>query len=75
LTVTVKQTPVRGTTITAREEELAKAKRNFGYFTLLSNDFKNPIQALETCRRKDLVEKAFENLKERLNLRRLAVSY
>ncbi len=65
---------MRGITVTAKEEELVKAKRNFGYFALLGNDIKDPIQALEIYRRKDLVEKAFDNLKERLNLRRLAVS-
>lgn len=70
----VKQTPVRGITVIAKEEELTKAKKNFGYFALLSNEIKDPIQALEVYRRKDLVEKAFDNLKERLNLRRLAVS-
>lgn len=70
----VKQTPVRGITAAAKEEELIKAKRNFGYFALLSNDIKDPIEALGTYRRKDLVEKAFDNLKERLNLHRLAVS-
>ena len=32
------------------------------------------MEALSIYRNKDLVEKAFENLKERLNLRRLAVS-
>jgi len=31
-------------------------------------------KALEIYRNKDLVEKAFDNLKERLNLRRMAVS-
>ena len=35
---------------------------------------KEPIKALEIYRNKDLVEKAFENLKERLNMRRFAVS-
>jgi transposase len=70
----VKQTPVRGIKVIAKEEALAEAKRNYGYFALLSNDVKDPIQALEIYRRKDLVEKAFDNLKERLNLRRLAVS-
>ncbi len=70
----VKQTPVRGITVIAKEEALAEAKRNYGYFALLSNDVKDPIHALEIYRRKDLVEKAFDNLKERLNVRRLAVS-
>jgi hypothetical protein len=70
----VKQTPVRGIRVIAKEKALVEAKRNYGYFALLSNDVKDPIQALEIYRRKDLVEKAFDNLKERLNLRRLAVS-
>lgn len=70
----IKTTPVRGTKVTAKEEALAEAKRNYGYFALLSNDVKEPISALEIYRNKDMVEKAFENLKERLNMRRLTVS-
>jgi transposase len=65
---------VRGMKVYAKEEAITEAKRNHGWFALLSNDIKDPIEALEICRNKDLVEKAFENLKERLNLRRLAVS-
>lgn len=70
----VKSTPVRGTKVVAREEALAGAKRNYGYFALLSNETKEAHEALEIYRNKDLVEKAFDNLKERLNLRRPAVS-
>ena len=70
----VKSTPVRGTKVIAKEESLAQAKRNYGYFSLLSNEIKDPVEALSIYRNKDLVEKAFENLKEWLNLRRLAVS-
>ncbi|OPY80524.1 MAG: Transposase DDE domain protein [Syntrophus sp. PtaU1.Bin005] len=70
----MKTTPVRGMKIIAKEEAIAEAKRNYGYFALLSNEIKDPIEALSTYRNKDLVEKAFENLKERLNLRRLSVS-
>jgi transposase len=70
----VKSTPVRGTKVVAREEALSEAKRNYGYFALLSNEIKEAQEALEIYRNKDLVEKAFDNLKERLNLRRLAVS-
>ena len=53
---------------------MAEAKRNYGYFTLVSNQEKDAVTALEIYRNKDLVEKAFGNLKERLNLRRTAVS-
>lgn len=70
----VKSTPVRGTKVIAKEEALAEAKRNYGYFALLSNEIKDAVEALTIYRNKDLVEKAFDNLKERLNLRRVAVS-
>ena len=49
-------------------------ERNYGFFALLSNDVNDPVQALELYRNKDLVEKAFGNLKERLNMRRTTVS-
>jgi len=70
----IKTTLVRGMKVTAKEEALAEAKQNYGYFALLSNDIKEPIKALEIYRNKDTVEKAFENLKERLNMRRMTVS-
>lgn len=70
----IKTTPVRGTRVIANEESMAEAKRNYGFFALVSNEVKEAINALEIYRNKDLVEKAFNNLKERLSLRRLAVS-
>ena len=60
--------------VVANEESMAEAKRNYGYFALLSNEIKDAVEALEIYRNKDLVEKAFDNLKERLNLRRTVVS-
>ena len=48
--------------------------KNYGYFVLLSNEIKDPMIALEVYRSKDLVEKAFGNLKERINFRRPSVS-
>jgi transposase len=70
----VKSTPVRGTKITARQEAMDEAKKNYGYFALMSNELKDPAEALKTYRNKALVEKAFSNIKERLDCRRLAVS-
>ena len=70
----IKTTPVRGTKVTAKEDVISEAKKNYGYFVLLSNDVKDPIEAIEIYRNKDLVEKAFGNLKERLNFSRPAVS-
>ena len=70
----IKTTPVRGAKVIANGEAMAEAKRNYGFFALVSNEVKEAITALEIYRNKDLVEKAFNNLKERLNLWRLAVS-
>lgn len=68
------ETPARGVTVIARQEAINAARRNYGYFALVSNEIKDPIQALDVYRNKDLVEKAFGNLKERLSMRRLLVS-
>ena len=70
----ITRTPVRGDKITPKQEAINEAKKNYGYFALISNDIKDPIRVLEIYRNKDLVEKAFGNLKERLNLRRTLVS-
>ncbi|NOR26820.1 MAG: transposase, partial [Desulforhopalus sp.] len=70
----IKSTPVRGTKVVAKPGVMEESKRNYGYFVLLSNDIKDATKALETYRNRDLVEKAFNNLKERLSLRRVAVS-
>ncbi len=65
---------MRGIKVIPREEAIAAATRNYGYFALLSNEIKDPLRALQVYRNKDMVEKAFDNLKERLNLRLMAVS-
>jgi transposase len=52
----------------------SQAKRYYGFFALITNETMNSITALELYHNKDVVEKAFGNLKERLNLRRTLVS-
>ena len=69
-----KETPVRGRTVTVNDDVVRKARTYYGYFALVSNAKMDAITALETYRNRDLVEKAFGNLKERLNLRRTLVS-
>ena len=71
---TVKTTPVRGTTVEPIQEVLDKATSRYGYFALISNEVKDPIEALELYRTRDVVEKAFGNIKDRLNGRRTIVS-
>ena len=70
----VKITPKRGIQVSVKQEAVEKAKMNYGYFALISNVVKEPIRALEIYRNKDLIEKNFGNLKERLNFRRTLVS-
>lgn len=70
----VNTTPKRGTVVKPKQEAIDAAARNYGYFALLSNEIKDPIEALAVYRNKDLIEKAFGNLKERLNFRRMEVS-
>ncbi len=67
-------TPVRGTKVIPKQEAIDEAEKDYGFFVLISNDINDPITALEIYRNKDVVEKAFGNLKERLNMRRTTVS-
>ena len=70
----VSETPKRGVKVVPKQEAIDEAVKNHGYFALLTNEIKDPVEALFTYRSKDLVEKAFGNLKERLNFRRMEVS-
>ena len=70
----IHETPVRGKTYSFKEDAIRKAERNYGYFALMSNGIKDPVEALRIYRLKDLIEKSFGNLKERLSMRRMSVS-
>ena len=70
----IKATPKRGLQITAKKDAIQKAKRYYGFFALLSNQKMDALTALSLYRAKDIIEKAFGNLKERLNMRRFLVS-
>jgi len=71
---TIKETPKRGISVTTKDDVINQKKRYFGYFVLISNEVKDTWEALSLYRMKDIVEKAFSNLKERLNMRRMLVS-
>ncbi|MHC1771325.1 MAG: IS1634 family transposase [Flexilinea sp.] len=70
----ISQTPVRGVSLTPKQAAIDQAQKNYGYFALISNVVKDPLEALEIYRGKVVIEKAFGNLKERLNMRRTSVS-
>ena len=70
----VKETPKRGRKVLPKEDAINERARNHGYFALLSNEVNDPYEVLSLYRSKEIVEKAFGNLKERLNFRRMQVS-
>jgi len=71
----LRQTHPRRIAITLRQDALDAQQRDFGHFALISNDIKAPVEALEVYRSRTLIEDAFGNLKERLNMRGTLVSY
>jgi transposase len=69
----INETPKRGVKIQYKNDAIKKHMNQLGYFVLLSNEIKDSIEALEIYRRKDIVEKAFDNLKHRLDMKRTEV--
>lgn len=70
----IKKTPKRGKQISYNQPAIDAYKKNAaGYLVLLSNDIKDPVEALKAYRNKDVVEKGFDNLKNRLDMKRLRV--
>ena len=70
----IKKTPIRGIQVTVKEDAVKKTKRYYGYFALLSNEKMAAMTAQQLYRNKNLIEKAFGNINDRLNLRCLLVS-
>lgn len=70
----VHETPKRGIQLNINEDAIKDKEKNFGYFALISNGIKDPLEAIDIYRSKDVIEKAFGDLKSRLNLRRTSVS-
>ena len=66
----IKETPKRGISLTVKQDAVDAAHERYGFFVLISNEVKDPVTALCLYRMRDVVEKAFWNVKERLNLKR-----
>ena len=71
---TIHETPVRGVQLSVKEDAIKAKEERFGYFALISNGIKDPLEAIDVYRSKDLIEKAYDDLKNRLSLRRTSVS-
>jgi len=70
----VTHTPVRGKKVVAKEEAIQQKLRYCGTFALISNGITDPLEAIDIYRSKDVIEKAYGDLKSRLCLRRTSVS-
>jgi transposase len=70
----ITHTPVRGIKAKPKQAAIDEAGKNHGFFILLSNGVKDPVEALNIYRSKDVIEKAFSDLKNRLSMRRTMVS-
>lgn len=70
----IKETPKRGISLSYKQDAIDAARERYGFFVLISNEVKDPVAALSLYRMRDIVEKAFWNIKERLNLRRALTS-
>jgi transposase len=70
----VKTTFVHGQKVIAKDNVLTEAKKDFGFFALMGNEAMDAGQALRFYRNKDVVEKSFDNVKDRLDMRRMNVS-
>jgi transposase len=65
-------TPVRGSKVSYNTEAVSQyIKRYAGFQALLTTRFKDPLEALQVYRDKDVVEKCFDDLKNALDMRRL----
>lgn len=60
-------------TCTLKDEVILNEMKNEGFMVIISNDLKNVTKVFNTYRRKDVVEKAFDNLKNDLDVKRLRV--
>lgn len=70
----VKDTPKRGRKVEYKEDAIQKHQQNtLGWFVLITNDIKDPSQALTVYRQKDAVEKGFDDLKNDLDMKRLRI--
>jgi hypothetical protein len=68
----VKTTPKRGTTVNYNNEAIMTyLNRYTGFYALLTNSIKDPVESLQVYRNKDVVEKCFDDLKNQLDMKRL----
>ncbi len=70
----VKETPIRGKSVEYNNDAITKYRNHYaGFFAILTDDIKDPVETLKIYRDKDIVEKCFDDLKNQLDMKRLRV--
>jgi transposase len=70
----IKNTPIKGLSISYNNDMILEYKNKYaGYFCILSTFIKDPIEALNVYRHKDVVEKCFDDIKNDIDLDRIRV--
>ena len=70
----IKTTSKCGRQVYYKEDAIKEVRKYLVYFALITNETMDAFTALHLYRMKNVVEQAFGNIKERLNMRRLLVS-
>lgn len=71
---TIKETPIRGLRVLFNNEAIKRYRNRYaGFHILLTNDIKDPVEALKVYRNKDSIEKCFDDLKNQLDMKRLRI--
>ena len=71
----ISETPGSCISFSNKQDAINAETEWYGFFALVSNEVKDPAEALCLYRLRDVVEKAFGDLKERLNCRTILLSY
>ena len=70
----IKETPVRGRKVLFNNQAIQQYRKNYaGFYVLLTNEIKDPLEALTVYRDRDAVEKCFDDLKNQLDMKRLRI--
>ncbi len=70
----VRETPKRGLRVKFNDAAIQKHRKRYaGFFCLLTNTVKDPMEALRIYRAKDAVENCFDDLKNHLDMKRLRI--
>lgn len=70
----IRETPKRGLSVSFNDEAIQKHRKRYaGFFCILSSKLKEPMEALNIYREKDVVENSFDDLKNTLDMKRLRI--